>query len=240
MRIVLKRNIKIEQYQLFAVLNIHEIRPDVCDFLQKVKSGEVENKFPYNRMVDYLKNERLLQDRDTLSAIGEKVLKTGVWEIKEQGKYHFWCIVNDALAGTRLLALFRDIPDKIPQNNVESLPLSDIILNEVGPAVQFKLSYDLYDHWKIKEITSELKQSSIEKLGGVEMSGLRGGSGDASLIWEWTELEQSFFRVEGQVTVRHQPKTNNNKSLSPITKKKDLPAEQQFPVLINHEGIYSA
>lgn len=104
MRITLRRDIPINEYIVYAELEINQDRPDIKDYLEK----SLDKNDTFNQKIqNYLYQVGLLDQQNNLTPKGKEVLEHGGFPAAEAGKYQISLIQKDELIGNYVLAFKR-------------------------------------------------------------------------------------------------------------------------------------
>ncbi len=196
MKIIMQRRLCITVVQCIAKIEVEEQRKDIQDFLNGLQQGS--NQIPelvYNRICEYLQKRKLLDTDNQLTPEGQEVLKTGNLFQPEEGKYRFWCVLDDPLVQSQLLHFRREKPEKMntPRNGSSS------------PMPELK-SLCEQEHWTIplQEQEQEARHIRVQQIGHPESPMAIADIDRASSVtlnWQWDDLENSTYSFEGMLVI---------------------------------------
>jgi len=171
------RDIKIKTAIAYLVFEKEQDRSDIVSFLN---GNKFEDDLINERVKTYLRKLHILDESDSLTKKGERIKQTGKLFIREEGKYQIWFTENDDFLGTKILYFERISPQKETTIN--------------------KINVDFEEENYFLPIKNN--EFSILKLI-IETDNIYGQiKNDVSnieLIWEWKNLESSYFFFSGKI-----------------------------------------
>lgn len=193
MKALFHRKVKVEEFTIFAKLEILETREDIQEFLENLLEG---NNLPEQRIQEricqYLQKIGLLNRDNTLSPQGEDVIETALVPQPEEGKYKIWCALTDKLLDKRVLAIKREKPQRISHNRLIPLGLEDLERNEY-----FAMVIHEKDRYKTSSAECYLY---FQKIGSEKGAGMSSSSPfKVDLRWNWNNSENSQIQIEGNI-----------------------------------------
>lgn len=151
MKIILKRKVLIQVFEIIAEMQFEETKPAYQKILSIGKTDKItadsilfffseynENlqKILANNIIRFFKVEKFIDDSGNLTVIGNNIVELGKVPIKEKGKYLIWCL-EDPLWGKCCIHFTRmdydynshKVEYGFPFSNIENRSFIDFIRN---------------------------------------------------------------------------------------------------------------
>jgi len=195
MKARLTKNLKVKSVTTYLVIEIEQERKDIQAFLndKKFKDDDINQ-----RVYEYLRSIRVLDENNLPTQKGEKIKKTGKIPVKQEGKYRVW-FIEDNFLGKKILHFKRIEPKK--ENNLSKL----------------EISFDKENHYYLPlDETNNEKQPEeffiFNVLNGNENKPYEeyNNSIDITLTWMWEEFEKSYLIFTGNLVSYQAEQKNGN------------------------------
>ncbi|MEI8202837.1 MAG: hypothetical protein WCH34_07490 [Bacteroidota bacterium] len=176
MKITLDKSIELKSAVIYLSFEKEVERPDIKEYLN---GKRFRNPLIENRVRDYLRNIKIFDEKNQLTALGNKAKETGRVKMKEEGKYQIWFCQNDLYFGNKIFYFKRIFPnnDEVSKLNIRFDNDGHILLPDTNnPYSELTLIPKKEYIGLIKNFTDRL-----------------------SVTWNWTELEKSNFVFSGQL-----------------------------------------
>jgi len=192
MKATLTKKILIKSATAYLVFEKEQERKDIQKFLN---GEEFEDETINNRVKEYLRNLRIIDENHISTPKGDRIKRTGKMFVREEGKYKIWFAENDNFLGTKIL-YFEHIA---PREN-ERVDILNVNFQE--------------ENYFLPVNDNEF--SDLKLIINNEIAGQINKTNDAiNLSWIWEELDKSHYVFVGKIN-------GNNIKPQPINSDKDL------------------
>jgi hypothetical protein len=176
MKATFTKKIQIKSATAYLVFEKEQERRDIQDFLN---GKEFEDEIINNRVKEYLRNLRIIDENDISTQKGSRIRQTGKMLVREEGKYKIWFTENDNFLETKILHFERIAP----QND-----------SKVGI-----LNIDFQEENYFLPINDN-EFSDLKLIINDQIAGQINNTNDTiSLSWIWGSLEKSHYKFDGQI-----------------------------------------
>ncbi len=195
MKAKLSRKVTVEEYTLFAELDINMPRPDIQKFLL----NRLDSQDSLDLKVKmYLSEIGLISNQSQLTQRGNQVLDSGKLDIREMGGYKVQMIVHDPAIGMKLISIKREtlnFPEKDPQ--LQQLPVANPQGNTTREESVFLISRDgnREAFMSAKRGVTLLNFGRDERVKGFS----EGKKKKLTLTWEVNSDSSQKLRLEGNL-----------------------------------------
>lgn len=168
--------IQVKTAIAYLVFEKEQERKDIQNFLN---GKEFDDEIINERVKEYLRNLRILDENNIPTQKGERIKRTGKMFVREEGKYKIWFCEKDSFLKIKILYFQRIAPQQ--NSRVDILDINFVEDNYLLPT-------------NANEFT-ELKLIINNKAAGQ----LNSGNETINFSWKWENLEKSFFIFDGQL-----------------------------------------
>jgi len=182
MKATLTKNIRVESATAYLVFEKEQERKDIQKFLN---GEEFEDDTINNRVKEYLRNLRIIDENHISTQKGDRIKRTGKMFVREEGKYKIWFVENDNFLGTKILYFERVAPRD--NERVVSLKINFQEENYFLPIIVNEFS-------DLKLITKDKDGKEKEISGQVYSDTVM-----INLSWIWEGLEKSHYVFIGKI-----------------------------------------
>jgi len=178
MKVTLEKNIELHSANMYLAFEKEVERNDIKEYL----NGKIyDNPVIDNRVMDFLKNIKILDEKYQLTAYGGRVKESGKILQREEGKYQIWHTRNDDFFGTRIFYFKRIQPDS------EGLR-------------RLNWHFDTDGHFLLP--TTENKYAQLKLIPPQDLAGqYTHHKAQITVRWVWDDLNKSHFVYYGQINL---------------------------------------
>jgi hypothetical protein len=192
MKATLTKKIQVKSATAYLVFEKEQERKDIQKFLN---GEEFEDETINNRVKEYLRNLRIIDENHISTQKGDRIKRTGKMFVREEGKYKIWFAENDNFIGTKILYFERILPQA--DSRVDILNVNFQEENYFLPV-------------------NDNEFSDLKLIINNQIAGQINNTNDATnLSWIWEGLEKSHYFFIGQIN-------KNNIKPHSINSDKDL------------------
>jgi hypothetical protein len=204
MKARLTKNLKVKSVTTYLVIEKEQERKDIQQFLN---GNKFHNEIINERVREYLRKLRVLDENNIPTQKGNEIKKTGKMFAKEEGKYKIWYIERDNFIGNKILFIKR----AAPRNDIKNL---ETLKTKLDKETHFCLPTQQNDFFRFNLIdsNSEKPYEPDNNQYGI------------TLTWVWDNLEKSFLIFEGNLSIS--PNEKNKSDI--VIKTMNLSFEDNF------------
>ncbi len=177
MKVTLDKQIELQSAIVYLRFEKEIPRKDIQEYL---KGKRFDNPLIENRVKEYLKNIKVYDEKQQLTALGNTVKESGMLPTVEEGKYQIWFTNRDSYFGNKIFYFKRVQPSR--EGNDEKL----------------NLRFDSEGHFYLPT-----ENNSFSNLILVPVTDYFGQNKNYSDViafrWIWDNLEKSHYTFDGQI-----------------------------------------